>query len=232
MSHSHLLVGLALTMTLAGGLGAGLHAEEAPGLNARQKGGTGAAGETSPDLATLVLGRQLAAWGLAERNALALVLAAGIVRDHPTTAANATLKAGGRDQEPDPLGAVDYLLEQAREFAVGRPEIGVLIDDVANGGASRGAVSGARVINDKVGPGMTDSWAVLFRGERLAEISVLGGGGDIDCYLYDEHDQLIANAADHRPTCSLSWEPLWTGEFQIKIENRSSHQVPYLILTN
>ncbi len=232
MSRPYRLVALALSITLAGGSGERLQAGEGPGLNARQKGGIEAASETSPAFTTLVLGRQLAAWGLAERNALALVLAAGIVRDHPATAASATLKAGERDPEPDPLGSVDYLLEQAREYAVGRPEIGVLIEDVASGVASRGAVSGGRVISDKLAPGMTDSWAILFRGERLAEIAVLGEGGDIDCFLYDENDQLIASAADHRPTCALSWEPRWTGEFQIKIENRSLHKVPYLILTN
>ncbi len=127
---------------------------------------------------------------------------------------------------------MDYLLAQAKEISGGNAAIIAMADDIGKADATRGAVGGSKSTTDRVKRGHTDIWRFDFRGGRSAEAGVVGDGGDIDCYVYDEGDHLIDSDTDYTSTCMLEWTPAWTGEFSIHIKNLSSSSVPYLLLTN
>ena len=87
--------------------------------------------------------------------------------------------------------------------------------------------------NDKIGPsidlydkvlaGYTDTWTYSFRANCEARVTVDGGGDtDLDLYIYDENNNLIAKDDDSTDYCICTWTPKWTGTFKIKIVNRGN----------
>jgi len=72
-----------------------------------------------------------------------------------------------------------------------------------------------------------------FHGGMTAEIVVDGDGDtDLDLYVYDENGNLVASDTDYTDLCIVSWQPVWTGEFTVVIQNRGSVYNEFDIATN
>jgi hypothetical protein len=222
---------LALTLALSA-LCSAPFAAETKEANAAEKSEATEVSAAAQDIAALTTARQLAALGIQEQDPLALIVAARLLRAHPTTPSDATKVEGERSAEPDQLGSVDYLLAQAKEFSGGQTEVLALIEEAGKSDASRGAVGGARTASERVKGKTTDVFTINFKGGKSAEIAVVGGSGDLDCFVYDENGNLIDSDADYTSTCALSWTPKWTGSFRLKIRNLGARPVSYQVLTN
>jgi hypothetical protein len=84
-----------------------------------------------------------------------------------------------------------------------------------------------------VNAGSTDQFSLNFTAGRLVEILISGDGDtDLDLYVYDSNNNLIASSEDYSDDCYVSWVPRWTGNFTIKVVNRGGVYNRYVILTN
>jgi hypothetical protein len=95
-----------------------------------------------------------------------------------------------------------------------------------------GPVGGCKYTRTSVSANSTDVFRVTFRGGELAIIRVSGDGDtDLDLYVYDENDRLIARDDDSSDECIVSWTPRWTGSFKIKVVNRGRVYNEYVLVT-
>ena len=96
-----------------------------------------------------------------------------------------------------------------------------------------GAVGGAKHKRDTVLAGQSDLFTIVFEGEEPARINVTGDhSSDLDCYVYDNKNNLVASDDDATDACNLRWTPSWTGKFKLKITNRGSSANEYVVQTN
>lgn len=96
-----------------------------------------------------------------------------------------------------------------------------------------GAVGGPRRHIDVVAAYSIDTYHVAFRGWESAYVVVSGDGStDLDLYVYDANDNLIAADTDPSDDCVVRFTPRWTGSFTIRIVNRGPFANRYLLATN
>ncbi|WP_250631667.1 hypothetical protein [Rhodoflexus caldus] len=94
-------------------------------------------------------------------------------------------------------------------------------------------MGGAKVAYEKVLALSTDTYAVRFTGGSRAYVAINGDGDtDLDLFVYDENDNLIAKDDDHLDRCVVEWYPKWTGPFVIKVKNLGRVYNNYRIVTN
>jgi hypothetical protein len=90
-------------------------------------------------------------------------------------------------------------------------------------GAYAGPRQGSFCHDDIVNAVTTDVYHETFRAGETALITVSGDGDtDLDLYVYDENGYLIASDTDLTDQCVVSFTPLWTGSFTIKVRNLGS----------
>lgn len=67
----------------------------------------------------------------------------------------------------------------------------------------------------------SDYYYETFRGGEVGHIQLRGDGrSDIDLWVYDEHNNLVAKSTSRSSLEKVSFTPAWTGRFKIKVENR------------
>ena len=67
----------------------------------------------------------------------------------------------------------------------------------------------------------TNEYSFTFDGGAFASVSISGDGStDLDLYVYDEDGNLIASNTNSIDDASVSWVPIWTGQFTIHVVNR------------
>jgi hypothetical protein len=77
------------------------------------------------------------------------------------------------------------------------------------------------------------TFTVSFVGGRAAVVMLKGDGDtDLDLYIYDENDNLVARDTDNSDYCIAEWLPRWTGEFTIKVVNHGRVYNDFAIITN
>ena len=68
---------------------------------------------------------------------------------------------------------------------------------------------------------------------EVAEVIVYGDGDtDLDLYIYDENWNLITSDTDYTDICICRWNPIWTGNFYMKVVNRGNVYNEFVIATN
>jgi len=145
---------------------------------------------------------------------------------------------GGQDDKGQKSGVTltsEALFSEAKALAGSDKSLVAVIDSVqsASSAVSRGAVGGAKHKTDRVRAGATDVFTIKYRGNRTAEVAVIGDGDtDLDLFVYDENGHLICSDRDSTDRTYCAWEPSWTGKFKIKIENLGSVYNVYDIITN
>lgn len=105
--------------------------------------------------------------------------------------------------------------------------------DSLGGAPVLGATGGSIHHFDAVSPYTTDVYTIWFDGGWFAEISVFGDGGtDLDLYVYDEFNNLIAFDDDLTDACFVGFTPQWTGPFRVEIRNFGARTNEYVLATN
>ncbi|MDL2308831.1 hypothetical protein LJC68_03995 [Bacteroidales bacterium OttesenSCG-928-B11] len=196
----------------------------------------------SKEIAAIRIANNLAKYGYENYSALALIEAAQIFATTPTQ----PLKTESIEKG-EPVGKEEKktekaeftptnLLADARKFADGDATLLALAEQVEKTGkeaTTRGRVGGPGIMTAKVSAGGTDTYAIKFWANELAEIALSGDGDtDLDLYVYDENGNLITSDADYSDDCYVSWVPKWTGSFIVKVVNRGRVYNNYVIGTN
>ena len=214
-----------LTAVMLAALALGVSASAGAAQKGTHKGQSTAAAAASSAAAVDALhtAELLARYGDANKDPLALIEAARIVKDAGATtdskAKQTAGKPGDAKNKPDTM-SVASLVERAKALAGGRADLIALADDVSKS-SSRGGVNGPGYRQTVVRSRAYDDFIVTFRGGEPARVAVRGDGdSDLDLYVYDENGNLICKDDDPSDGMYCAWNPRWTGPFRIRILNR------------
>lgn len=73
---------------------------------------------------------------------------------------------------------------------------------------------------DVVSPGEVDQHYIYLNGRETTRFVVQGDGdGDIDCFIFDDNDRLVARDSDQFDNCLIDVTPRYTAQFSIKVVN-------------
>lgn len=186
------------------------------------------------DLATAA---QLAAYGERAKDPLSLIAAAQIMKNTPVRDEQQTKTSGNvgakEKKTAKQAPSAEVLLAEAKAMTQD-PALLELADKVARSEGSRGRFEGPARHADNVPPRATDTYEVTFKGGQVAEVAILGDGdNDLDLFVYDVHDNLIAKDTDNSDKCYVSWTPKRRDVFKIHIKNPGSTiSSNYILLTN
>lgn len=195
----------------------------------------GDGGGTAP-LGRLALSARLAEWGRADKNPLALIVAAEIRRRSAVKTVERTPEQSGEATTatvPVVEATAENLLAEAEALAPKDPTIRALADDV-RGSATKGLVAGVGVSRSTLKGAGTDWYRKLrFEGSRYAEAYVeLSGRGTVHVSVYDEAGNLVCRDPNPSSVAYCGWMPSKTATFDVKVENQSTVAVPYRMFTN
>ena len=203
-----------------------------PGAAKAEDGGTAAKKPASSPLRLLQLSHDLALYGRANKDALALITAA---RVQSAVAQKDVSRTGGDFSAETPSGGdpVQNLTQEAVGLAQNDPVIVALAQDILASKA-KGRVKGVAVSRGVVPAGKTD----VFKGQKYesgkyAEAYVEAqGAGEIRLSVYDEQGNLICKDTNPADTSYCGWWPKDTQGFTLNLENRSETAVAYKVSTN
>jgi len=104
---------------------------------------------------------------------------------------------------------------------------------VAEQARSRGAAGGAKVCKGRALANDHVMYDIVFRGGDLAMVQVVGDRGtDLDLYIYDDSDKLIASDTTGTDNLAAVWMPAKTASYRIKIVNLGKVYNRYNLVTN
>lgn len=200
-------------------------------------------GEASPAVEALRLAGDLVKYGYAHQSAMPLLNALEILQTVSTKdldgqrQAGTSTKADSGKKEGVLTFDKKQILADAKDFAKAEENEAVSALIAAYESKSsvqqRGRVGGASTTYERVNANSTDVYQISFVANRRAEIVVVGDGDtDLDLYVYDSNGNLIESDTDYTDNCYVSWTPLWTGRFTVKVKNRGSVYNNYVIITN
>ncbi len=93
-----------------------------------------------------------------------------------------------------------------------------------------GAPGGERMTVDSVLPGKIDAFKVTFKGGELAKVVLIGSGTtDLDLYIVDADDKIVARSEGAGDTEKVEFYPLLTGEYKILVKNRGTVSNKYVL---
>jgi len=171
------------------------------------------AAKVSPEaqaVADLNMAAALAEYGKREKNPMALLVAAQIMKNTPSKEEKLTKIEEGEaqkitGQKKGVVDTPDNLLAEAKKLADGKEDILALIDKEGKIAAQRGAEEGPGRYSDRVNPGRSDFYNITFRGGEYAEVAVIGDGDcDLDLYVYDENGNFIGSDTDGTDRCYVN----------------------------
>ncbi len=101
------------------------------------------------------------------------------------------------------------------------------------GNAFAGSKMGPQSQSTQVEAHKSDTYRLTLVGGEETKILVTGDGDtDLDCYLMDENDNVVAHDTDTTDTCLLTMTPKWTGSFHVEVRNMGGVYNRYTIRTN
>lgn len=198
--------------------------------------GVASAGEARASLSDLALSARLAERARADRDPLAMIVAATIRRGVPSTPVERVPETSGAVEGsagPATETTVEGLLTEAIGLSKNDPTIVALAEDV-RAAAGKGLVLGAGASRATLPATGTDWYRRLrFEGSRYAEAMVeLSGTGDVRVSVWDQSGNLVCRDPNPSSVAYCGWVPSRTAFFDIKVENRSTRPVPYRMYTN
>jgi hypothetical protein len=164
----------------------------------------------------------LAKYGDARKDALALIVAAKMLREvgsqelkAPKTSTGTASKAADKPDARTP----DALLQRARALAGDRKDLLALADDVAKAGG-RGASGGPKSTRTVVNSQGTDQFRISFDAGQPAMVAISGDGDSrLDLFVYDENGNRICSQVGPGDDAACRWTPSWSGSFTIRVVN-------------
>ncbi|MFK7787129.1 MAG: hypothetical protein AB8B56_18555 [Crocinitomicaceae bacterium] len=199
-------------------------------------------GEPTEELQNVISAKQLALYGYSNNDPICVLTAAKMLIANPaTTLAPEKTESGTEDTAPEKENNIELnldvvqLIGDARKMANGNEVTMALANEIESTipPSTKGAVGGARIVEERVNSNDYDIYYIRFYGNELAEVAISGDGDtDLDLYIYDESGNLIDSDSDYTDECYVSWRPKWTGSFKIKVVNRGSVYNNYVLGTN
>ena len=200
----------------------------------------GAASATAEAVDASNLAARLAAYARTQKSPLSLGAAAQILADIPMQDKQQQKSdEGGKpvasvpgEAFPDAAALFAEAVALAKEQQ--NPALADLLGKQAEAaGQTKGRVGGPARHVDSVKPGSTDVYEIRFRGSERAMIGAKSRNGeDIDIVVLDENHNEICRDYDNDGVPVCRWTPKWTGQFYIKIKNRTNGTVRYELVTS
>jgi hydroxymethylpyrimidine pyrophosphatase-like HAD family hydrolase len=200
--------------------------------------------EPSQEMQNAQLAINLVKYGYENKSALSLIEASRILINMPL----GELKSEKSEEDNEGDNGVskkskelisDFspakLLTDAKEFAKGDENIIATIKnvEVELKDKTRGRVYGPAEDYRKVSAYSRRTDYIYFRGRELAEVAVIGDGdNDLDLYIYDSNNNLIAKDDDYTDKCYVSFYPRLTETYKVVVKNRGDVYSNYVIMTN
>ncbi len=220
---------LAFGVMVAGAQDKGADKKGAPAAATAEKKGDNVDKDkrgTSPQadaVARAALADQLARYGDANKDSLALITAARILQQVSAQETKADKKSEGGDAKaggkPARDPSVTAMLDRAKQYAGGRKDIIAMADEAAKS-SSRGASSGPRRWQEQVRGRALDYYNVTFRGGEPAMVAISGDGDtDLDLIIRDENGNVVCASQSAGDDEVCRWYPRWTGAFRIEVKN-------------
>jgi hypothetical protein len=182
----------------------------------------------------LALAAELARYGKARSEPLALLAAARIVLDVGWEPIN--MKAGNSNgaSDADLLDAA-AMLADARKLAAGQPTILALVTPLQDRAARtpRGAEGGIKLAGGTLPARGLHSYNVTFTGGQPASVYVTGSreaASAFQCAIFDSKGRRIATKDDVE--CLITWWPDRRDTYRIEVRNARRADRQYLFMTN
>lgn len=198
--------------------------------------------EIGESIRQIALARQLIAHGIANKNALSLVVAMQIIREAklPT---NARIAGAGKDPAKTPPGriselrgaevtaqTIQVLAKKAREFAGNRRDLLALIDEVEKS-QTRGA--GGLVYGGEVSGGRAIQFQIEYEGGKPAVVYVDGDGTtDLDVFVYDAGGRVVCADTRAIDVGLCEWVVPRRAKYTVRIVNHGGTANNFALLTN
>ena len=187
------------------------------------------------------LSADLAAYGRQSGDPVALLLAGSIIadigaaetkREKVSEVPGGVAPAAEATKTDRPALTAEALFTEARTLARGDTELLGRIERTAQR-QSKGRVGGPLTHYDAVNARTNDWYTIAFRGGEPARLAVIGDGDtDLDLYIYDENGNQVCSDTDYTDRTVCQWNPLWTGNFRVKISNLGRVYNRYTLMTN
>lgn len=196
----------------------------------------------TPEMAAaqdIALARQLMLYGHRTGTVEPFIAAARIMIETPVSDPEyerreevAEAESAAEDKEGAPKLGLLQLLATARELAGDDANLLAVIDGL-EASMTKDRVGGPGMANDRVEAYSTIWYEVAFHGGRTALFEVVGDGDtDLDCWVYDEYENLITSDTDYTDHCVLMWTPARTGAYYVKIHNLGNVWNGIVVTTN
>lgn len=197
--------------------------------------------EPSKSIDDFQLAVDLSIFGYEHKDALALAQSAKILLSNPTRdlkptksePSAETTKSEKKSDKPlitDPV----KMLADAKSFAGTDKNLLVIVNNVSTESkTARGRVNGAAYCDRRVYSQTSYIDYILFEGGYKAEVAILGDGdNDLDLYIYNSSDELVASDIDYTDRCYTSFYPRYQGTYKIVVKNRGSVYSDYILMSN
>jgi hypothetical protein len=186
----------------------------------------------------IALARRLASFGERARSPLALVTAAQILVDNPTTPLDPSAKGDSATDSvngpPAPLN-VHTLLAEARALSGGDAALGSVIArlDAAARTIPRGTGAGPRQRYQRIAARGRLIHNIAFVGKLPAVVYVSGDGGtNLELGVYDSQGKLVTSDVTRFGDCLVKWVPKQSDRYRVEVRNRDGTPDWYLLITN
>jgi hypothetical protein len=217
--------------TLTGVIVLGLLSLSAGAEEAKGKAGKPAASAMEKDpLARILLANQLAEWGGNAKDPLAYLVAAKLQK-------SVMVKADPEAKDSD-RSQYEYYLAKAKELAGEDAPLQAMIKKVESV-RSRGTVNPVGLQRGALRMQESKGFKLAFKGSEEAAVLLMvdskegetlsGQALDLDLYVEDETGNRICTEEKAGVRQMCRWTPRETGKFNVKVVNRSSMEVPFLI---
>ena len=193
----------------------------------------------------IMLAVDMVNYGYANQAPLLLLEATKIITNYPLgnlIVEKSEPSEGAEGNKTEKMHDLDpaKLLSDAKGMAIGDKNIIALIEKeekVVNNKssvASKGRVGGGVAVDRRVHANSRYTDYILFRGNELAEVAVLGDGdNDLDLYVYNENGELVGSDTDYTDRCYVSFYPYYTKSYKVVVINRGrSVYSDYILMCN
>lgn len=98
--------------------------------------------------------------------------------------------------------------------------------------ASASPVGGAKHDSDVLRPQQSVQYRNIYlRADEEWSLRAIAEGddGDLDCYVYDDNDNLVGSDVDSTNTCVIDGTPKYTGRFTVRLVNHGTDPIAFKV---
>ncbi|PPK99980.1 hypothetical protein SAMN05444682_110134 [Parapedobacter indicus] len=200
-----------------------------------------ATAKVPPEIQTLKTMAYLTRYGHTHQDGLSFIQAARLLAKQPVEVIpNNQIEISLSDtsarlrQHPFMLNA-DTLLAWGRRLSQNNTAALTLADQVdwELGLRSRGRTEGPKTMAAQVKGGSSFATTWSFKGSEKAIVSVIGDGdNDLDLFVFDKHNNIIAQDDSHTDACEVQFTPSNKADYKIVVKNWGSSYSDFILITN